>query len=363
MCDLGTLALAAALTVQPAIGDTALARLRALSARADSLAADVVARQAADHQRVVEQRRPRAISGGHVTAIFWTAVSERDASQVVAKADSIMAAYGVVPADFIARMRPVQMWTTSFDSIAAAAATRGQAAPSFDWLGRGDETDVAAERIANAVGGQYVQAVADSAWRGYLSWQIGMMWRPDIESLWVLNALAGTDLSTGRACLGGDVVGCRRFLGLDDDARPYRDRYSADDIRRRSEGSNFANDPEYRLCLAHDDDACMRFAEAKRSFTVVPAGSELRASLMRALRALHGPAAVQAALRDSSGSLGVRLARASGMDEDAFVREWRTWVLSRGRPQRVTAGAGDLGAAAGSVLLLVLLAMRRGRWN
>ena len=57
------------------------------------------------------------------------------------------------------------------------------------------------------------------------------------------------------------------------------------------------------------------------------------------------------------------MARAAGVPEDSLISEWRSWVLSRGRSERVSAGVGDFASALIFILLLVAMATRSGRWR
>jgi hypothetical protein len=88
-----------------------------------------------------------------------------------------------------------------------------------------------------------------------------------------------------------------------------------------------------------------------------------RGSLLRAVRVVHGAAALRRALADTSGSVGVRLARASGVSEDSLLAEWRAWLLTGGGGRRVTADFADGVPVALLGALLLLAAARSGRWR
>jgi hypothetical protein len=90
----------------------------------------------------------------------------------------------------------------------------------------------------------------------------------------------------------------------------------------------------------------------------VPAADLGRQSLVRALRALHGRAAVARALADSVGSIGDRLARAAEISEDSLMREWRYWVLTRGGRPRERSFAADAAPVLFAAGLLLFVATR-----
>ena len=107
----------------------------------------------------------------------------------------------------------------------------------------------------------------------------------------------------------------------------------------------------------------MEFARQSRLVPPAPAGLASRRSLMRAVHALHGSAALRRALADTLGSVGMRLARASGLTEDALVTEWRIWLLRAGGHSRVTAGVVDALPVVIVGALLLFAAARSGRWR
>jgi hypothetical protein len=158
---------------------------------------------------------------------------------------------------------------------------------------------------------------------------------------------------------------------LDADEHAYRARYRGADIRRRTAGNDYwfgselrqTSQAEIQRCRDGDDDTCLRLVEKAAMMDSVPAADIARSSLLQAVRALHGPDALRAALLKRTGSLGERLAGASGIGVDSLVREWRSWTLSRGRVDRVRAGPGDAAVVILTIALMVFLAARSGRWR
>jgi hypothetical protein len=342
-----------------AAGDTTLPRLRALSARADSLLAAADRSAALAHREVEQARRAQLVHTGQLTGIFWSSVPRASAEGIMMRADSTIREFGGIPQEFESHSIVLQMWTTASDSIRGTERASGHSVDLLDWVGRPDTLE-ASDNAALGIARSYL-ATLDPIWQRYLSGDYGTVWRRGREAEWVLRALAESQHASGQGCIAGNAAACRRWLGLDAVAQPFRERYTPADIRRIARGNHYRSDSDWQRCDQGDDAACYRFVESNEVIDPIPAGSEMRASLVRALRALHGGPALQAALRDTTGSVGERFARAAGLSEDAFVLEWRAWVLSRGRPERVTAGAGDAGAVLATVAAVLALAMRRGR--
>jgi hypothetical protein len=70
---------------------------------------------------------------------------------------------------------------------------------------------------------------------------------------------------------------------------------------------------------------------------------------------------VARALADTTGSIGERLARASGVGEDSLMLEWRYWVLNRGgRPSDRNLLADGVPAVLLAALLLAAARRSRG---
>jgi len=231
-----------------------------------------------------------------------------------------------------------------------------------------DTLDDTGRRFALPIAERYREAL-DSTWQSWLPSDYGLYWRLDEEGESAIYHLASEATSaTGKECLAGTVRSCRYWLGVDADSVPYDVRYHPDELRS-AVSVRWADylGPEMNPCRQGDDAACGRLfrgiREGWRPLALIPAPSEARASLIRSVRAIHGADALRRAFADTAGSVGERLARASGMSEDSLTAQWRMWVLSRGRPERVTAGTGEAFSAIAFTAILLGLALRSGRWR
>jgi hypothetical protein len=163
--------------------------------------------------------------------------------------------------------------------------------------------------------------------------------------------------------LGGKAMACRAWLGFDREANPYAARYTPAEIRNIvSRRMVEYLDVSAQQCVRGSDDACLRYARAG-GISPVPAGLASIRSVLRAILVQHGAAALRRALADTSGAIGERLARATGVGEDSLVMEWRAWLLTGGGRPRVSAGARDAMPVLLFGGLLLFAAARSGRWR
>ncbi len=216
--------------------------------------------------------------------------------------------------------------------------------------------------IAGIIARAY-RASLDPDWREWLPWDYGFgPWTR--ETAWAAFwALTRSPWAASASCLAAAPAGCRLWLGVDRDTAPYEARFSAGELRQTIvEAVRWSAErvESGRSCLDGADAACYAFVRETRFASAYPADETGRRSLIRAVQVLHGPPAVARALADTTGSIGERLARASGIGEDSLMLEWRYWVLTRGgRP----ADRNLLADGVPAVLLagLLLAAARRSR--
>ena len=174
--------------------------------------------------------------------------------------------------------------------------------------------------------------------------------------------------AAGAGCLNGKAAACRAWLGIDRDADPYTTRYTASELRavfRQGWYGQSArrNALAYRACLGGSDSSCIAFAHEEGQPEPVPADFIARRSLMRAMRDLHGAPALAAALVDTTGPIGARLARATGVGEDSLVLEWRRRVLGTSGAFESHAGTKEAVPALLFAGVLLLAAAGSGRWR
>jgi hypothetical protein len=216
---------------------------------------------------------------------------------------------------------------------------------------------------AGAVLRSYAETL-DTEWRAWLPGDYGLRGRAGWGEgrRWQMFE-PGSSIS-GRGCLSGKAASCRLWFGLDDDADPYAARYGAADLRALFQQTWLAhNHPNGRACLAGSDSGCVAFAGEVGQPDSVPADGGARRSLLRAVHDLHGAPALAAALADTAGSIGQRLARATGVSEDSLVLEWRRLVLGQGGALQSRAGGKEAVPALLFAGLLLLAAAGSGRWH
>jgi hypothetical protein len=202
----------------------------------------------------------------------------------------------------------------------------------------------------------------DDDWRTWLPVDFGLGGWERAPALWAYDELTRSPWSVGVRCVAGEPASCRLWLGIDRDSAPYTMRYSVAELRTYfSAGSQewyAARSDRGLSCLQGEDAACVEYAMHVGRPQQAPSADAGRKSLVRALHALHGRAAVARALADSVGSIGDRLARAAGINEDSLVREWRYWVLTRGGRPRERSFAADAAPVLFAAGLLLFVATR-----
>jgi hypothetical protein len=103
-------------------------------------------------------------------------------------------------------------------------------------------------------------------------------------------------------------------------------------------------------------------ARETREPAPVPADGFARRSLLRAIHDIYGAPALAAALADTAGAIGTRLARATRVSEDTLVLAWRRRVLGLAAFGS-RAGAREAMPALLFAGLLLLAAAGSGRWR
>jgi len=337
------------------------ARLQALLARAESLAAGIAREDSVAREERHRERLATRFDAGAVTVILPASVGGATGRRFVEGAARILDSAGVIPASFIAGRIVVAYAADGVDSLVRAARLDKRVRIGADISAAPDSlTDglLAADVLA-----QSYRGTLDPEWRKWLPSDMGMGWNMRIEGTEAVRELMAGETHVGALCLGGSVAGCRLWLGLDRGAQPYQ----VAEIRRlvatrywpRSRGL-------LAQCLGGSDEACETVARDSGlipPIPLAPAGAASRGSLLRAVRRLHGDGALRAALADTAGSVGERLARASHVSEDSLVAEWRSWILTGGGQPRVTADLRDAVPAVLIAALLLLAAARTGRWR
>ncbi len=338
-------------------------RLQELLTRAESLVAADSLRNEGERLTQVNRRQATVWRGRTLAVLLWNAVPPAPARAIVAGAESLLTAFAVVPEPVQGRLVVVQEGVTNRAQALGehGLAGRDVAVMEWFWSDRPDTAN-AAWLIARAATRAYATGLAP-AWQAWLKDEYGLVWTPEREGLAAMRSLAETDIAVGQACLAGRGRSCELWLGIDEGANPYAERYTPAELRRGLTRLSWMQAPELAACTGGDDVACVRYAARERAVEPAPAPPLARASLVRAVRDLFGAAAVQAAFADTAGPLAARLAAAAGVSRDSLMTAWRGWVLRRGRPDRVRLGAGEVLTSVLAAAACLALAMRSGRWR
>ena len=336
-------------------------RDRALLARVESLLAERAARDASRRAAGAERRRPRVLETRGLVLVVPQAVEPGDAQRALDSGRALVREFGAIPDTFVGRTAVIADFPLDTGDIFRRPdlARRHRARASVTGLA-GSRVTVGGGEVASAVGRAYREAL-DEDWRHWLPSEYGVSgWRRD-HAWAAFNELTRSPMSVAGRCVAGEISGCRLWLALDRDADPYVARFGGPDLRRIYGWENFRRSRLLRTCADGVDAACIEYARAEGVPSDIPAPEMARRGLLAAVRAISGAPVLASALGDTSGSIGARLARATGMPEDSLVTRWRYWVLTRGDQPRDRSTAADVAPAlllAG--LLLALVVRSRG---
>ncbi len=354
----GAVHMAQAQTQVPGAGTVSA---RALLARVDSLRMQLAQRDSASRRPTYVERRARRFDAGPVAALLPGSVGMETGRRVAAGAERYVG--GAIPTEFVASHVVVAFAATGVDSMLRAERLGPRTRLMADVAARPD-TFADGWAVAAALATAYGETL-DTTWREWLPLDLGVGWTLRRNGRGAVWDLMRGDTRAGAECLAGNVAECRLWLGLDNDASPYRVRYRPKELRRQIGSRWFAWGDARALahdCTTGSDDACVRVASLGL-LPAIPAGPSPRSSMVAFVRAGKSSTALPRAFADSAGSVGDRLARATGLPEDSLVQEWRIWLLTGGGQPRVTA---DLRDALPVVIfggLLLLAAARSGRWR
>ncbi|MFI5279517.1 MAG: hypothetical protein ACHQU1_03400, partial [Gemmatimonadales bacterium] len=263
----------------------------ALLARAESLERFEQQLDSARKTESAQLRRGQIVRAGRLVAVFKQATSPEAAQRVVARADSILGAFGGKIAAWKDSIVGVQQGVSDSATVVRAPDLRRRRVVPLLGSTLASDSISEAQQGASWIAREYQNAL-DSTWQRWLpSGDAGVVWTARFEGERALAALTDPIVSTGSGCLAGRPSECRLWLGLDPTDRPTATRYRVTDLRadvaRMNEyGSSPA--PGRVACLAGDDVACVRFAESRRLEAAIPSPGIARTSVVRAVWALHG---------------------------------------------------------------------------
>lgn len=190
--------------------------------------------------------------------------------------------------------------------------------------------------------------------------------RPDVEQRARLD-LATAESHVARRCVGGAIATCATLLALDGrPVDPLRTWYAREDYRPlvsriRLAPSDGRDAPQLqRRCLENDNAACSRLLATFDPARLPPPTSDApRLVLLHEALSMGGAGALTR-LRASRGTVGERLAAASGVSQDSLLTRWRRRMIAeRGASIRPTPAVAL--ASLGWTLLLAGLGLRRVR--
>jgi hypothetical protein len=355
------------LVVTPAVRAQApgerLAAARALVARAESLEAGLKHDDSVAQAKEGARRHATVFTSGSLTVLLPAFTDDAIGRRIAAGATAMLDDIGAVPESFVGALVVVSDYAMNVDSVIKMAGLGSRARVRLD---AGLHPDTLADdwKVATAVGRAYAGS-RDRDWNAWLPWNLGVGWTMTRDGQAAVRDLMTGDTRVGAQCLAGDMRGCRLWFGLDRDPNPYAVRFAPAELRRMLAQRFFYGGGSglMRDCLGGTDDACVRATAGGDLLPPVPAGYAARGSLLHAVRRQHGAPALRRALADTVGSLGDRLARATGVGGDSLLAQWRTWLLTAGGQARVRA---DVRAAIPALVfggLLLFAAAGSGRWR
>jgi hypothetical protein len=337
---------------------------RALLARAESLQAQLARRDSLAGRAVYHQHLGRSFSAGDLTVVLAGTADAAVGNRVAARGVALLDTLGALPRGFVASRVVVAQSAAGVDSVLQAEGLSDRRRVEA-FFGPRVDTLTAGFAVASALARAYRETL-DTMWRSWGPADLALSWMEGRDGVAARRDLLAGGNAVGAQCLEGAVAQCGQWLGLDPEVHPFRVRYRPADLRRILAGRQWQYGPARQVareCVEGSDEACVQYAESGPFVDPVPAGLTARASLLRAVRVLHGASSLRSALADSSGSIGARLARAAGVSEDSLLAEWRTWLLTGGGKRRVSATLADGVPVAFFGALLLLAAARSGRWR
>lgn len=335
---------------------------RSLVARAESLEALVARQDSAAKRARYDDLRARRFDAGDVTVLVPAIVGETTGRRIASGAQAYLDSVGGVPRSFVRSVVGIAYTTVGQDSALRAGGLSGRTQLWVE-VAAGPDTLADGRKVALVFARAYAQTLGED-WRAWLPPDLGIGWKHGREDAAAVRDLAAAETRVGTECLGGKAAACRLWLGLDRDPDPYGTRYTASEIRHLLAMRPFVDylGPTVAQCTQGSDEACLRYARSGQ-VPAVPAGASAVRSVLREVRVMHGAEALRRALSDTSGAIGQRLARATGIGEDSLVVEWRGWLLTGGGHAPVSAGARDAMPVLVFGGLLLLAAARSGRWR
>jgi hypothetical protein len=308
---------------------------------------------------------------GPVLVLLPEALAAADAERVAGEVDEAIRDLGPFPNAMLAQIALV---AAEGDLRAVSPGIEGRTELEFPLPGGRDRPPAvlaanAADRLMRAI------VMRDPVWDTWI--------RGSLETRWTRRhaqvALSDLVLSTsagGRSCVSGDAGACAAWLGVDETDDPVG-RFSVADIRRGLSGAGYSGSASseriVERCRSGSDPACREWfqvvyerhagAPAVLDAAARPATPAGARSLLHFVRERDGPEALVALLSDTVGTIGARVARATGLERTAIGGTWRAWLIARAGREPVHAGIAEVTAAAFAVGVMLLLATRGGRWR
>ncbi len=183
------------------------------------------------------------------------------------------------------------------------------------------------------------------AFREWLGVQTPTVWY-DLDLRQAYTELVTAPFTSTSGCMLGNLVECRKALGLTPTDDYLTAWYTADDRRtlvlqreRPSDRLSPIQAARYDECVDNsDDESCATFLRAQARFqrTRPPLSATVRSSLVRHALEVGGSGSYRR-LFYAKGSIADQLTAAAGMPADALLRSWRTMLFEvAGTPTSVT---------------------------
>lgn len=210
----------------------------------------------------------------------------------------------------------------------------------------------------------------NSAFRDWLGVQTPTV-SDDLDLRQAYTELVTAPFTSTSGCMLGNLVECRKALGMTTTDDYLTTWYTADDHRtlvlerqRPSDRLYPIQAARYDDCIdSSDDEACATFLRADGRFqkTRPPLSATVRSSLVRHALDVGGSGSYRR-LFYAKGAIADQLAAAAGMPADSLLRSWRTMLFEvSGTPTSVT-----FPLALSAILWLAVfsaMALRSTRWK
>lgn len=323
--------------------------------------------------QALEQARQRMSTGrsGAVLVALPEELADRNVGQIARGVDSVLRALAPIPESAVASIALVAVFG---DLRIISPGIEGRREVEVGVPGGGSWPSSAL--VANAADAAIRSLLLrDDAWSAWTQRSLEYQWTHRNSRI-ALNDLLVSPTAAGRQCVAGEAAGCATWLGIDRVDDPVN-RFTGGDVRRllgvggyvRTTGQRDPRDD----CVSGDDGACLDWQRSQSPRTgeptpvwdarIHPGTAGGARSLLHFVRVRDDPTALVSLLADTTGTVGERLERATGVSAVVLAAEWRAWLFASADRAPVHAGLSEALSAVLGIGLMLVVATRGGRWS